>query len=381
MPSLAEIIAKNKPAPIANWSDDRFTGPYSVYPEGHALAGQQIPGTAPKDYQPGASTAPGATLATAEQIKAALRPMLDEIFVLQERMKDAEAKLAERERVIILDKETGTRHTFDGVAHKQLERVVARVQAGVNVMLVGPTQCGKTTLAGQVAKVLGRPYAANSMSAGVTESAFFGWLLPTGANGSFEYQPAPFVNMFLQGGIQLLDEMDAADNNLLLSLNMAIANREMFIPQRLEGQYLKAHPNFAAIAATNTWGTGSDMGFVGRNELDAATLARFVRVEVDYDMELEYRLSHEAACATGHAIRANLRDQKLQRVLTTRTMMDWTKLMAVGISLEECLSDYFLGWEREERDIALRKSPAAREAQQESAEARARAILAARDEA
>jgi hypothetical protein len=54
-------------------------------------------------------------------------------------------------------------------------------------------------------------------------------------------------------------------------------------------------------AAANTYGTGADALYVGRNQLDAATLDRFYVVEMDYDRKLEAKLAPEEVVHLGMA--------------------------------------------------------------------------------
>ena len=82
--------------------------------------------------------------------------------------------------------------------HPVFERVLKYVAAGLNVLLVGPAGCGKTHLCEQIAKALGREYGELSGSAGVSESALTGWLLPADG-GKFEYQPSEFVVLYEKG--------------------------------------------------------------------------------------------------------------------------------------------------------------------------------------
>ena len=47
----------------------------------------------------------------------------------------------------------------------------------------------------------------------------------------------------------------------------------------------------AIIATANTYGLGADRVYVGRNQLDGATLDRFIVIDVDYDEALEMALA------------------------------------------------------------------------------------------
>ena len=86
----------------------------------------------------------------------------------------------------------------------------------------------------------------------------------------------------------MLDEMDASIPEVLIILNAAIANRYFDFPTgRVE-----AHENFRLIAAGNTYGTGADIEYTGRFQLDAASLDRFAVVEIGYSPAIEEAIAN-----------------------------------------------------------------------------------------
>ena len=99
------------------------------------------------------------------------------------------------------------------------------------------------------------------------------------------YQPTQFYKAFTEGGVFMLDEMDASIPEVLVILNAAIANRYYDFPAPIG--YVEAHPDFRVIAAGNTTGNGADIEYVGRNQLDAASLDRFALVRIDYCEAIE----------------------------------------------------------------------------------------------
>ena len=56
---------------------------------------------------------------------------------------------------------------------------------------------------------LALPFGFVSCTAGMSEGQITGRLLPTGKGGQFEYVQSEFVHCYENGGIFLLDEMDA----------------------------------------------------------------------------------------------------------------------------------------------------------------------------
>src|SRR5208337_1523898 len=123
-----------------------------------------------------------------------------------------------------------------------------------------------------MADICGCVSLVNGSTAGVTETHLFGRVLPQ-ADGSWQFCPSRFVEIYEQGGVFLLDEMDAADANVMVAINAALANGVMANPH---GKVHVRHPKCIIIAAANTWGRGGDHLYVGRNQLDAATMDRFV---------------------------------------------------------------------------------------------------------
>ena len=74
---------------------------------------------------------------------------------------------------------------------------------------------------------------------------------------------------------------------MLVILNAAIANKYFDFPT---GR-ISAHENFRVVAAGNTFGTGADVEYTGRFQLDATSLDRFAIVEVSYDKAIEQAIS------------------------------------------------------------------------------------------
>ena len=244
-----------------------------------------------------------------------------------------------------------------GRQHQCFERVIQLASQRVNVLLVGPAGSGKTFLGSQIAKALKMDFSSISCSAGMSESQLSGWLLPTGKAGQFEYSPSPFVNMYEKGGVFLLDEIDSADPNTMTFMNKALANSEFFVPQRLSNPRVAKHKNFAALAAANTYGNGTDVMYVGRNQLDAATMDRFRAgtVIMDYDTSLEQELVEPSVLEWGWRIREGIRTHGLRRIMSTRVMLDLSKMTkAYGWMKEQWEISYFADWSSEERQHVLR---------------------------
>jgi cobaltochelatase CobS len=109
-----------------------------------------------------------------------------------------------------------------------------------------------------------------------------------------------------------------------------------------------AHPDFRLVATGNTYGTGGDRQYVGRQALDAATLDRFVTIDVPVDEQLEERVAMALAPSKKRLVRQLLTevrrlrgvaaDKRLPVMFSPRASIDGAKLLAAGASLDQVLA-------------------------------------------
>lgn len=245
----------------------------------------------------------------------------------------------------------GEVRTFDGKAHPEMQDILTLASRRKNVLLIGPAGSGKTHLARQVAEAMDLPFAFISCSAGMSEGQLLGRLIPTGESGKFEYIRSEFVKTFEEGGVFLFDELDAADSNTLLVLNAALANGHMAVPNRPSNPVAVKHPDFVCIGAANTFGTGADRQYVGRNQLDESTLDRFRigQIEMDYDAELEAMLCPDDSLRTSlQEIRQKASAGRVRRVISTRFMRDAHEMKQAGWTEAKIMKRLFAGWSADE---------------------------------
>ena len=247
-----------------------------------------------------------------------------------------------------------------GVLCEQFPRLLQLAQQRINIMMVGPAGCGKTHIAGQLADALDLDYASQSCSAGMSESQLTGWLLPIGKSGSFTYVSSEFIRIYENGGIFLFDEMDAADPNVLIFINQALANGRFSLPQRFENPTVRKHKNFVAIAATNTFGGGADAMYHARNALDASTLDRFKigMVSIDYSHTVETALCDSTVLSWGRKVREVITQHGMRKIMSTRVIKDGTTMMqGQDWTLNQIAEGYFADWSPEELAIMKRNYP------------------------
>jgi cobaltochelatase CobS len=160
------------------------------------------------------------------------------------------------------------------VRHANYPALLRCVAARVNVWLVGPAGSGKTSAAENVARDLGLKFYSKSVGPQTSESALLGYQDANGRTVRTLLREA-----FEHGGVFLLDEVDAGNPGVLVVVNNLTANDSCAFPDAV----VKKHPDFVLVAGANTIGQGADRQYVGRSQIDAATLDRFANLVWDYD--------------------------------------------------------------------------------------------------
>lgn len=249
--------------------------------------------------------------------------------------------------------------------HPAFERVLKLAAKRKNIFLPGPAGCGKSHLASQVADALGLKFGMVSLSQGISESKLVGRSNPNLQTGEEVFKTTDFVDCYENGGVFLFDEIDAADANVLLIINSALANGKLAL-DRCGKRIAVKHPDFICIAAANTYGRGSDRQYVGRTELDESTLDRFRIgiVPLDYDPTLESILCpDETLRKTLTLWRKRIFENRLERIVSTRFMKDAFEMMwdvftgeekkPGQFTMEEVEEAFFGGWPEDEVERVL----------------------------
>lgn len=247
--------------------------------------------------------------------------------ILEQHIKDTFGVLPQKHEVVT----PAGKAEITGVVHEQFDNVLNLVNADIPVFLTGAAGTGKNVLCKQIAEALHLEfYFSNAVTQEYKITGFID------ANGT--YHETQFYKAFTEGGLFMLDEMDASVPEVLIILNAAIANRYFDFPT---GR-VQAHENFRLIAAGNTYGTGADIEYTGRFQLDAASLDRFAMVEIDYSTAIE------EAIADGdmelvefvRAFRSACEDSGIKHLATYRAIERMRKLvdcMSIQNVLRMCL--------------------------------------------
>lgn len=221
-------------------------------------------------------------------------------------------------RVVLESREPKPTVTLpDAPRHKVFTQVLTAVDANCNVLLVGPAGSGKTYLAEQVAQTLGLSFRFSGAVA--SEYKLLGFVDAQGRTVR-----TPYRETYEHGGVFLWDELDGSSPNALLAFNAGLSNGHQDFPDNC----VVRHENTRMIASANTYGHGADRMYVGRNQLDAASLDRFVTIAMGYDEILERRLYGDGLW-TLHVqkVRAAVEKLKIRHVVSMRAIDQGLRLL------------------------------------------------------
>jgi hypothetical protein len=228
-----------------------------------------------------------------------------------------------------------------GVCHYLTEQIAQVCNIGVHQMLVGPAGGGKTTCCEKVAEILDLKFYPMSVGPQTTKSDLLGFIDAAG-----NYHTTPLREAFENGGLLLLDEVDAANAGVLTIIDALLANGYCSFPDGVK----KRNEDFRCICACNTYGRGADRQYVGRNQLDAATLDRFAVVDFEYDEAMERAIAGNNEWVDKvQKYRKRAFDLKQRVVISPRASIFGAKLLANG--MKESLVEDLVLWKGIAEDI------------------------------
>ena len=145
-------------------------------------------------------------------------------------------------------------------------------------LIIGPKGTGKTSLARKFASELDKNIFSVNFSLRTRESHLVG--TKTIENGEINFVEGILVKSMKKGGILYLDELNAAEPDMLLRLDEALDDRRQIILKEAEGQVIKASEGWFVVATINP------LSHVGTKELPPQLLSRFpIRLNLDYPPE------------------------------------------------------------------------------------------------
>ena len=240
-----------------------------------------------------------------------------------------------------LKKPSGKIIKDDSLKHEKLPAVLKALLRGDNVLLVGGAGSGKTTMASQLSSMLGQSFEQENYAFGMSGAMFQAYEVRGYQDANGNYVESSFVKCFRDGGLFLFDEIDASNPQALVALNASMENEIADFPCGV----LKRHPNFRLIACANTYGKGADREYVGRNQLDGATIDRFKPViDLDYDQKLELAISPDRNFTKIVQKLRKAKDKlRIRHIISPRASIKGGKAILDGCELEEVLAEYVFG--------------------------------------
>jgi nitric oxide reductase NorQ protein/cobaltochelatase CobS len=219
--------------------------------------------------------------------------------------------------------------------------VTKALEEGMNVVLKGPPGVGKSYLAKYICAQTNRPLYRVTLSETTYREDLLGHLQlvsSPGGDSVTSWVDGPLTRAAREGGILLLDEINAADANTAAALNSVMeqeATRSLTIPQT--GEVVTPHEEFGVIATSNP-------GYQGTYEQNAAFEGRFRHVELDYvpaEVEVEIILERtgvdrrkreeiEQLVTFAHRLRDAYAEGELTTPITTRELVRIVTFMRRG---------------------------------------------------
>ncbi|MGA9296974.1 MAG: MoxR family ATPase [Nitrososphaeraceae archaeon] len=169
-----------------------------------------------------------------------------------------------------------------------LDVLTRAYSAGLFTIIIGPKGTGKTSLVRQFASNMNKELQSVNFSLRTRESHLIG--SKTLDKGEINFVEGILVKSMKDGSLLYLDELNAAEADVLLRLDEALDDRRQVVLKEADGQVITAREDWSVIATINP------LSHVGTKELPPQLLSRFpVRIRLEYppeNVELEIIMKH-----------------------------------------------------------------------------------------
>ena len=219
-------------------------------------------------------------------------------------------------------------------------------EKGLFVLVIGPKGTGKTSLVMEYAIQKSKKLESINFSLRTRESHLIG--TKSLVEGNIGFDEGVLIKSMKEGSILYLDELNAAEADVLLRLDEALDDRRQIVLKESDGQVIKADDSWFTIATINP------LTHVGTKELPPQLLSRFpVRIRLDYPPEdVEYKIikkhvknPHEAEVLQGIKLANTLRQasavEELYYSPSIRETIAYAKLLEGGSSAKEAAKIVF----------------------------------------
>lgn len=226
------------------------------------------------------------------------------------------------------------------------EIIDSAFEKGLFVIIIGPKGTGKTTLVREYAIRKSKNLQSINFSLRTRESHLVG--SKTLTDGNIGFDEGILVKSMKEGSILYLDEINAAEADVLLRLDEALDDRRQLILKESSGEIIKAKDSWFVVSTINP------LTHVGTKELPPQILSRFpVRVRLDYPPEdIEYQIikrhvknPNEAEVLQGIKLANVLRQasavEELYYSPSIRETIAFAKLIEGGVSAKQAAKTVF----------------------------------------
>ena len=151
-------------------------------------------------------------------------------------------------------------------------------EADLFVLIIGPKGTGKTSLVRDFAENKNMKLESINFSLRTRESHLIG--TKTLTDGTVNFEEGLLIKSMKEGSMLYLDEINAAEADVLLRLDEALDDRRQIILKESTGETVKAKEGWFVIATINP------LTHSGTKELPPQLLSRFpVRISLEYPSE------------------------------------------------------------------------------------------------
>lgn len=212
--------------------------------------------------------------------------------------------------------------------------------AGLFALIIGPKGTGKTTLVRDFAEQSGAALQTVNFSLRTRESHLVG--AKTLEGGSVGFDDGVLVRSMRGGGMLYLDEINAAEADVLVRLDEALDDRRQIVLKESSGETVRAADGWFVV------GTINPLTHAGTKELPPQVLSRFpVRIRLEYpppDVEAQIVERHAPGAdpeqaARGIALAGTLREaagvEELEYSPSLRETISFAKLVSGGLPEKE----------------------------------------------
>lgn len=235
----------------------------------------------------------------------------------------------------------------DYVKPNVYEQIKLAVLAGMNPVIFGPAGSGKSRLCKELAADIGKPFHTMSFSGGLRYSQVFG--SQALEEGSTAWKPAPLLDWILDPALILLDEIFAADPEVLLGLNSLLEpdTRNITTPAGV----IEVNHGCSFIACSNSNGRQQTRQYTGTTRTDDSLLDRLIPpFYMDYDPQAERKIikrliddeTARTLTDTLESFRAQIKRNQIPFDPSTRRLIGACKLVKAGFKPMEAFKLSFM---------------------------------------